>query len=180
MSTWPELPLEWWWDTQRTLHRWMQIVGKIRLELTPTVNHWWNVPLYITPRGLTTSEIPIDGGGFDMEFDFLSHDLRIRTTAGAIREIPLKPQTVADFFQAVFATLEELGIHCRIQPMPVELLDEVIPLDSDTQHRSYERDPVERFQRILTLIEPVFTEFRAQFVGKCSPVHFFWCSSDLR
>jgi hypothetical protein len=178
MTNWPPLPLDPWRDTLETLHRWTQIVGKIRLKLTPLVNHWWNVPLYVTPRGLTTSVIPYGDRWFDMEFDFLAHVLRLRTSDGAEREIALAPRSVADFYAEVFATLKALKIECSIWPVPVEI-ENPIRLDQDEQHRSYDRESVDRFWRITALTEAVFTQFRAEFIGKCSPVHFFWGSFDL-
>lgn len=178
MSTWPALPYREWLDTRNTVHRWTQIVGKIRLALTPLVNHWWNVPLYVTARGLTTSEIPYGDRWFDMEFDFLAHVLRIRTSDGGEHDIPLGPRSVADLHKEVFAALRSLSIECVIWPVPVEI-DNPIPLDRDEHHRAYDRDAVERFWRILALTHAVFTKFRAEFIGKCSPVHFFWGSFDL-
>ena len=178
-NPWPALPLESWWDTQRTLHRWTQIVGKIRLALTPTINHWWNVPLYVTARGLTTSEIPYGDRWFDMEFDFVAHVLRIRANDGSEHDIPLGPRSVADLHREIFGVLKSMRIECVIWTVPVEIPENAIPLDEDEHHRSYDRDSVERFWRILALTHAVFTEFRARFVGKCSPVHFFWGSFDL-
>jgi hypothetical protein len=179
VSNWPALPLEQWWETQRTLHRWTQIVGKIRLALTPTINHWWNVPLYVTARGLTTSDIPYGDRCFDMEFDFVAHVLRIRTSDGAQRDLPLEPRSVADMYREIFAVLHSFRIECTIWPMPVEIAEDPIPLDRDEQHRAYDGEAVERFWRILALTNTVFTKFRAHFIGKCSPVHFFWGSFDL-
>jgi hypothetical protein len=177
MSTWPALPLEEWWDTRQTLHRWTQIIGKIRLALTPLVNHWWNVPLYVTARGLTTSEMPCSGNRtLDMELDFVSHALRIRVSDGGAHDIPLGPRSVADLYAEIFGALDSLHIPCRIWPMPVEIIDDPIPLDRDDTHRHYDRDAVERFWHILSICETIFTRFRADFIGKCSPVHFFWGS----
>jgi hypothetical protein len=177
-NSWPELPLEAWRDTKETLHRWTQVVGKIRMTLTPLVNHWWNVPLYVTARGLTTSEISLGHRWFDMEFDFISHVLRVRTNDGGEHDIPLGPRSVADLHDETFRVLSSLGIVCRIWPVPVEI-ENPIPLDRDEEHRSYDRDSVERFWRILALTHGVFTQFRSEFIGKCSPVHFFWGSFDL-
>jgi len=179
MSEWPSLPLEAWADTKNTLHRWTQVVGKIRLALTPLVNHWWNVPLYVTARGLTTSTIPYGDRWFDMEFDFIAHVLRIRTNDGAEHDVPLAPRSVADLHNEIFSVLRSLRIDCQIWPVPVEIPENAIPLDRDEQHRSYDRDAVERFWQILALTDAVFTKFRAEFIGKCSPVHFFWGSFDL-
>ncbi|MFP5245773.1 MAG: DUF5996 family protein, partial [Thermoanaerobaculia bacterium] len=180
MNTWPALPLEEWNETRETLHRWTQIVGKIRLALTPLVNHWWNVPLYVTARGLTTSEMPCSGDRtLDMEFDFLSHALRIRVSDGGAHDVPLRPRSVANLYDEIFSILGSLHIACAIWPQPVEIPENAIPLDRDETHRHYDREYVERFWRILTLCESVFTRFRAEFIGKCSPVHFFWGSFDL-
>ena len=180
MNGWPALPLEEWQETRDTLHRWTQIVGKIRLALTPLINHWWNVPLYVTARGLTTSEMPCSGQrSLDMEFDFVAHVLRIRVSDGAAHDLPLGPRSVADLYREIFATLGSLHIACAISPMPVEIPDESTPLDRDETHRHYDRLYVERFWRILSLCDATFTRFRAGYVGKCSPVHFFWGSFDL-
>ena len=179
MSKWPALPYDDWVDTRNTLHRWTQVVGKIRMELTPTVSHWWNVPLYVTPRGLTTSNIPLGDRWFDMEFDFFSDALRVRTSDGVQREVALAPRTVADFHDEVFSVLNELHIRCDIWTMPVEIAENVIPLDRDEHHASYDREAVLRFWRVLAATEKVFTDFRAEFIGKCSPIHFFWGSFDL-
>lgn len=176
---WPALPLEEWDDTRATLHRWTQVVGKIRMTLTPMVNHWWNVPLYVTARGLSTSLIPYNERWFDMEFDFIAHLLRIRVSDGSEHDIPLGPRSVADLYDEVFSVLRSVRITCDIWTMPVELTENVIPLDRDETHRSYDRDAVERFWHVLADIHTVFTEFRGRFLGKCSPVHFFWGSFDL-
>jgi hypothetical protein len=179
MQTWPALPYESWVDTKNTLHRWTQVVGKIRMALTPVVNHWWNVPLYVTARGLTTSTIPYNDRWFDMEFDFVAHVLRVRSSDGAEHDLPLGPRSVADLHREIFSVLQSLRIDCRIWPMPVEIATNAFPLDRDEHHRSYDRESVERFWRILALTDAVFTKFRAEFLGKCSPVHFFWGSFDL-
>ncbi|MGH9456104.1 MAG: DUF5996 family protein [Thermoanaerobaculia bacterium] len=180
MSDWPALPLEEWREARDTLHRWTQIVGKIRLELTPLVNHWWNVPLYVTARGLTTSKMPCgDGRALDMEFDFLARVLRIRVSDGGAHEVALAPRSVADVYREIFDALRRLGVECQIDPMPVEIPDETVPLDRDHGHRAYDDESVRRFWRILSLSEDVFTSFRARFIGKCSPVHFFWGAFDL-
>ncbi len=178
MTRWPELPLDEWNDTRETLHRWTQIVGKIRLALTPLVNHWWNVPLYVTGRGLSTSTIPYGDRWFDMEFDFLSHVLRVRASDGAEKAIALRPRSVADLYAEVFEVLRALHIDCTIWTTPVEI-GNPIPLDTDTEHHSYDPDAVRRFWTILARTHGLFMEFRARFIGKCSPVHFFWGSFDL-
>lgn len=177
-TRWPALPLDEWRDTNETLHRWTQIAGKISLALTPRVNHWWNVSMSVTPHGLATPLLPYGDRSFSMEFDFVEHVLRIRTTRDAGREIPLGPRSVAALYREIFAALDSLGIRCPIWTTPVEI-DDPIPLDRDEKHRSYQRDPVERFQRILASTHALFTEFRAAFIGKCSPVQFFWGSFDL-
>jgi len=178
MHGWPALPLDEWLDTKNTLHRWMQIVGKIRMTLTPLINHWWNVPLYVSARGLTTSEIPSGDRWFDMEFDFLSHVLRVRTSDGDEHELQLTHRSVASMYDELFGVLKLLRIECGIWTVPVEI-DNPIPLDHDEHHKTYDRDAVERFWRIVALTHDVFTRFRAEFIGKCSPVHFFWGSFDL-
>lgn len=179
MTNWPALPLDEWRETKETLHRWTQIVGKIRMSLTPLINHWWNVPLYVTARGLTTSEIPFGDRSFDMEFDFCAHVLRIRASDGAEHDIPLGPRSVADLYAEVFSVLASLKVRCEIWPQPVEIMENAIPLDRDEHHRAYDRDAVERFRRIVALSHDVFTKFRGRFIGKSSPVHFFWGSFDL-
>ncbi|HKC24075.1 MAG TPA: DUF5996 family protein, partial [Thermoanaerobaculia bacterium] len=178
MNEWPALPLAEWNETKETLHRFTQVVGKIRLALTPRINHWWNVVLYVTPRGLTTSVIPYGDRWFDLEFDFLVHALRLRTSDGAERTVPLGPRSVADFHREVFAILKAERIHCRIRPEPCEI-ENPIPLDRDEEHHEYDTDYVERCWTILALSHGVFATFRAEFLGKCSPVHFFWGSFDL-
>jgi hypothetical protein len=178
MSDWPELPYAEWVDTRNTLHRWMQVVGKIRLELTPLVNHWWNVTFYLTARGLTTSAIPYGDRWFEMEFDFLSHLLRIRTNDGQECDVTLAPRTVASFYTEVMATLKSMGIEVSIWPVPVEI-DNPIRLDQDEEHHSYDPERVQRFWTLLALTEGVFTKFRSEFLGKCSPIHFFWGGIDL-
>jgi len=179
MNALPALPLAEWVDTRNTLHRWTQIVGKIKLTLTPLVNHWWNVPLYVTARGLTTSKIPYGDRWLDMEFDFIAHVLRVRTNDGHEHDVPLGPRSVADLHAEIFAILSSLHIDCRIWPMPVEIVDNPIPLDEDEHHRAYDRVFVERFWRVLAFTDAAFTKFRTRFIGKCSPVHFFWGSFDL-
>lgn len=178
MTAWPDLPYPSWKDTCSTLHLWTQIVGKIRLVQTPWINHSWHVPLYVTARGLTTSPIPYSAGPFEIEFDFIDHVLWLRTCADRYRQIALKPMTVAEFYLAVFADLEALGIEVAIDTMPNEIPD-AIPFGDDTLHRSYDSGAVERFARILLSAHAVFSHFRSGFLGKVSPVHFFWGSFDL-
>jgi hypothetical protein len=175
---WPELPLQEWEDTYHTLHMWTQIVGKIRLGLTPLQNHWWNVALYVNCRGLTTSLIPYDGGGFELEFNFLDHRLELRTSNGLERALPLKPKSVAAFYRELFAMLRDAGINVQINPKPQEVPNP-IPLDQDETHASYDPEYANRLWRILLATDAVFKEFRAPFIGKSSPVHFFWGSFDL-
>ena len=175
---WPVLRLEDWKDTYATLHMWTQIVGKIRLELTPKVNHWWNVPLYVSPHGLTTSLIPYGNRHFDIEFDFFANQLVIRTSDPRSAAAALAPRSVADFYKAVMAALRSVGIEVEIWQMPVEVAD-AIPFDQDTLHCAYDADAVRRFWRILLSVNEVFHVFRSRFVGKTSPVHFFWGSFDL-
>ena len=175
---WPALPLEDWADTCTTLHMWTQIVGKIRLAQTPLVNHWWNVPLYVSARGLTTTAIPYEDIFFEMEFDFLDHQLKIKCSSGANTSIDLEPKSVARFYEQTMNALKALGLKISIWRMPVEIPNP-IPFDEDNEHQSYDPEYVRRFWHILSLTERVLQEFRARFIGKCSPVHFFWGSFDL-
>jgi hypothetical protein len=175
---WPALPLASWKDTCATLHMWVQMVGKVRLALTPPVNHWWNVPLYVSASGLTTSLIPYGPRVFEVEFDFLQHRLHVRTNDGASKQIPLVPQTVAAFYREFMAALKAMGIDIRIWKMPVEVANP-IPFDTDTVHASYDPASARNFWRILASVAQVFEMFRSRFVGKSSPVHFFWGSFDL-
>jgi hypothetical protein len=157
---------------------WTQIVGKTRLALSPPQNHWWHVPLYVTPRGLSTSPIPFGKRTFDVEFDFVAHQAAIRTSAGEGRSIPLFPRSVADFYAEYMACLGSLGIEVTINPAPEEF-DDTTPFDQDRHHASYDQEYVERFRQILVNSDRVLKEFRSRFLGKCSPVHFFWGSFDL-
>jgi len=175
---WPALPLAAWEDTRATLHMWMQIVGKVRLALTPLVNHWWNVPLYVTARGLTTSRIPYGERAFELRFDFLRHQLCLETSNGVVKTLPLEPRTVADFYASVMEMLRSAGIEVKIWRMPVEIADP-IAFDEDRVNGSYDREAVEKFWQALLSVAAVFTRFRAEYVGKVSPVHFFWGSMDL-
>ena len=178
MNNWPELKFAEWQDTLATLHMWTQVVGKIRLKQTPLVNHWWNVPLYISARGLTTSAMPYEDRIFEMEFDFIDHLLLIKCSDGASTTLPLRPQSVADFYAEVMAALRELKIEVQIWTTPVEVPDP-IPFEEDTTHASYDAEYANRFWRALVAMDEVLKEFRARFVGKVSPVHFFWGSFDL-
>ena len=177
-AEWPELVYEEWKDTLDTLHRWTQIVGKIRLTQTPWTNHSWHVPLYVTARGLTTSPMPYGARTFEIAFDFLEHRLRIDTDDGASADVALRPQTVADFYRAVFTALAGLGIDVAIRPMPSEIPD-AVPLDQDRVHASYDADAAGRFWLALVRADRVCKTFRSRFIGKVSPVHFFWGSFDL-
>jgi hypothetical protein len=175
---WPTLPLKDWEDMYRTLHMWTQIVGKIRLRLTPRVNHWWNTALYVNTRGLTTSPIPYHGAEFEIQFDFLNHRLEVRTDSGPERAFALTAQSVAAFYREMMAILDAAGIQVQINTKPQEVPNP-IPLDQDETHASYDPEYANRFWRILRSIDIVLHEFRARFIGKCSPVHFFWGSFDL-
>ncbi|MGA8142514.1 MAG: DUF5996 family protein [Candidatus Acidiferrales bacterium] len=177
-TAWPALPYAEWKDTCQTLHMWTQIVGKVRLALSAPMNHWWEVPLYVSARGLTTSPIPYGAGIFEVEFDFIEHVLRIETSAGETEVLDLAPRTVADFYREFMASLKSLGIQVKIWPMPVEIPNP-IRFDEDTVHASYDPKYAERFWRILVTLDPIFKEFRGRFIGKDSPVHFFWGSFDL-
>jgi len=177
-DSWPELPLEAWQDTYATLHMWTQIVGKVRLALTPRINHWWEVPLYVNSCGLTTSAIPYGDGSFDVQFDFIEHKLVIQTSWGSAKTLALKPRSVADFYNEFIAALRSLSIAVKIWTLPCEVPNP-IHFESDTQHASYDPEYAQRFWKILVLCENIFQEFRARFIGKCSPVHFFWGSFDL-
>lgn len=177
-AEWPALPLNKWNETYATLHLWTQIVGKVRLALTPPVNHWWHIPLYVTARGLTTSPMPHGARTFEVEFDFIAHQLVIRISDGAMRSLPLRPQTVSDFYGEFLAALKSLDLGVKIWPMPVEIAD-AIPFEKDTTHAAYDPDYAHRFWRILASTDRVMQEFRGRFLGKCSPVHLFWGSFDL-
>lgn len=177
-SPWPPLPLGEWTDTRDTLQLWTQIVGKIRLALAPMENHWWQVPLYVSARGLTTSAMPYREGAVELIFDFLDHLLRVETSSGKTATVPLAPRTVADFYREVMSTMRGVGVDARIWPRPVELAD-VIRFDQDRTHASYDADAAQRFWRLLVQADRVFHPFRGRFLGKCSPVHFWWGSFDL-
>jgi Family of unknown function (DUF5996) len=177
-EAWPDLPTAAWRETYATLHLWTQIIGKIRLVRTPWLNHSWHIALYVTARGLTTSPIQDGAGTFQIDLDFIDHALRISTSAGATREFALAGHSVASFYAAIMAALAELGIDVAIDEMPNEL-PEPIPFSQDKQHASYDPDAVRRFFQILTNADRVFKQFRTGFLGKASPVHFFWGSFDL-
>src|SRR6266480_3215831 len=177
-EVWPELHFAEWKDTAITLHMWTQIVGKIRLVLSPWTNHSWHVTLYLTARGLTTSPIPHRNGIFEIRFDFIDHELRLLKSEGEVRVIPLRPESVAAFYREVMTALSELNLDTTINTTPNEV-DPAIPFEKDEEHRSYDPGYANRFWRVLLQSDRVFKEFRARFCGKCSPVHFFWGSFDL-
>lgn len=177
-DAWPPLPLDGWKDTYETLHLWSQIVGKITLALAPPVNHSWGIALRVTARGLTTPVLASGDRSFTMEFDFIDHRLIVRTTDGIVRTLPLVPRSVAAFYRDVMALLTDTGLPVAIWPAAVEL-PQPVRLDEDEQHRSYDPEFANRFWRILVGVARVFEETRCGFIGKCSPVHFFWGSFDL-
>jgi uncharacterized protein DUF5996 len=175
---WPPLPLEEWSDTCATLHLWTQIAGKIRLTLSPWVNHCWQVTLYVTARGLTTSPIPHGTRTFELEFDFTAEELAVRTSDGGTGHVPLRAQSVAAFYRLVMAALDELGLNVKIHKRPNEVADPV-PFDQDERPRVYDSEHARRFWRVLVQADRVFKAFRGRFIGKASPVHFFWGAPDL-
>ncbi|MBK9155054.1 MAG: hypothetical protein IPM25_12700 [Chloracidobacterium sp.] len=178
-ESYPEVPLDSWRSTKNTLHLYCQIVGKIRLVMHPRLNHWWHVPLYVTPRGLSTHTIPYSGGNFEIEFDFACHLLRIATSDGQTEDFGLfDGLSVADFYSSVFANLAKLGIRPAIKAVPYEA-PSTTPFAEDTENRSYEKDHVERFHRTLVTVDGILNEFRGRFSGKSTPVHMFWHSFDL-
>lgn len=178
VDLWPPLPWDEWKDTASTLHMWTQIVGKTRLALTPLENHWWNVPFYVSAHGLSTSAMPYEGDLFEIEFDFVHHQLHVRVSSGAARSLALRPQSVASFYDEYTSLLRSLGIEVKIHPTPVEISDP-IPFRQDNQHASYDSEYAHRFWLILSRADVLFKNFRASFLGKASPVHFFWGSFDL-
>lgn len=177
-DAWPPLPYEEWKDTYATLHMWSQVVGKIALAQAPPVNHSWGVSLLVTARGLSTQPLPHGARSFTVEFDFIDHELIIRASDGARRALPLQPRSVADFYRGVMATLQAMGLPVKIWPVAVEI-PSPIRLDQDTVHQSYDPEAANRFWRILVQVHRVFTASRCEFIGKCSPVQFFWGSFDL-
>ena len=177
-EAWPRLRTAEWTATRDTLHMWLQIVGKIRMAHAPMVNHWWQSTLYVTPRGLSTSSIPYRNSVFDIEFDFFEHRLHIRASDGRSRSVPLVAQPVADFYTRTFGALDELGIATRIQGTPNEV-DPAIPFARDREHDSYDAEAAHLFWRQLVQAQRVLQMFRAEFLGKVSPVHFFWGAMDL-
>ncbi len=174
----PALPFDSWKDTLATLHMWTQVVGKVRLELCPLVNHWWNVPFYVTARGMTSSAMPFQRGTIEVRFDFIEHQLLLETSEGRVAALALKMQSVAEFYEKFMTALAELNVAAKIWTTPCEIPDP-IPFEQDHTHASYDPEAVHKFWRILVWVDQVFKEFRSGFLGKVSPVHFFWGSFDL-
>ncbi|MEU3307521.1 DUF5996 family protein [Nocardiopsis sp. NPDC055551] len=177
-TNWPSLRVSDWTDTRDTLHMWTQIVGKIRMAHAPLVNHWWQVPLYVSPRGLTTSTVPYRSGAFEIEFDFVGHRIEVRSSDGDTDGFPLRPMTVAAFYSRILDLLGRLGIAAPIRPIPNEV-DPAIPFAEDHEHASYDGEAATLFWRQLLQANRVIGEFRSHFIGKVSPVHFFWGGMDL-
>lgn len=178
MEVWPELPFEAWKDTRDTLHSWLQIVGKVKLELCPFLNQWWEVTFYVTPRGLTTSLIPLPKESFSVDFDFIAHQLRISVSDGQVKELTLEPRTVADFYHLFMDTLASMGIEVKINSMPAEVQNG-IKFEEDTTHSSYDKEYVQNWWRIMLATSRVMEQYRESFHGKNSPVQFFWGGFDL-
>lgn len=178
-ETFPEMPLDAWRPTKNTLHLYCQIVGKIRLAMHPRVNHWWHVPLYVSPRGLTTRPIPYNGGNFEIEFDFQDHELKIHTSKGELEDFALYDGlSVADFYSSLFSNLAKLGIEPKIRAIPYEA-PSTTPFAEDTVNKSYDKKYVERFHQIQVAVADILEEFRGRFLGKSTPVHMFWHSFDI-
>ena len=177
-NPWPALPLSEWKDTYETLHRWTQIIGKVRLTLSPPMNHWWNTTLYVTRRGLTTSLLSYKGQYLQIDFDFIDHILLVRTAKDFPKTIALQPRSVADFYHEVMRTLESLGMPITIWTTPVEVQDRT-PFEKDEKHATYDPEYAQRVWRIMAETSKVLEEFRSRFIGKVSPVHFFWGAFDL-
>ena len=177
-TCWPALPLSAWQETRDTLHMWTQMVGKTRLALAPPQNHWWHVALYVTARGLTSSPIPAGTRTFEIDFDFIDHRLIVKTSEGAIRDIALRPQIVADFYREYMALLASLGIAVKLWPVPVEV-DHTIPFPEDRTHAAYDAGHAHRFHQMMLHADRVLKRFAGRFLGKSSPVHFFWGGFDL-
>ena len=174
----PPLPFDSWKDTLATLHMWTQVIGKVRLKLCPLVNHFWNVTFYLTARGMTTGAMPYSRGTVEVRFDFIAHQLSIETSEGRVVALPLKPQSVAEFYKAFMAALAEVGVTLKIWTLPCEIPNP-IPFEKDELHAAYDPEAVNKFWRITVWVDQIFQEFRAGFLGKVSPVHFFWGSFDL-
>jgi hypothetical protein len=177
-NVWPELPLHQWQDTYTTLHMWTQIVGKIRLMQAPHVNHWWQVVMYVTTRGLTTSPIPLGERTLEIDFDFVDHQLILRTNEGATRNFALAGRSVAGFYRELMESLRSLGLDVTIWTTPVEV-PERVPFEEDNLHASYDPEYAQRCRRIMVQVDRVLKRFRSRFTGKCSPVHFFWGAFDM-
>jgi Family of unknown function (DUF5996) len=177
-NLWPELTLAAWEDTRATVHLWTQVVGKVRLALEPAANHWWQVPFYLSARGLTTSIMHSTDSGLEIEFDFIDHMLKLDTTSGKRRTVALEPRTVASFYEATMVALGDLGVHIKLMARPVEV-ERAIPFAHDTEHAAYDADAIHRFWLALLQSHRVLSEFRGRFTGKASPVHFFWGGFDL-
>jgi hypothetical protein len=177
-GAWPALTIDKWADTRDSVHLWTQIVGKVRMALEPMTNHWWQVTLYVSARGLTTSLMHAGDRGLEVEFDFLAHQLELRTTDGAVRRVALEPRSVASFYSETMKALDELAIPVQIVPRPNEVVD-AIPFDEDEVHRSYDPDAAHQFWLALVQMHRVLTVFRSRFIGKASPVHFFWGGADI-
>lgn len=177
----PQLPLAEWQETKTTIHLYTQIVGKIRLMLHPKLNHWWHAPLYVSARGLTTRPIPYDNGLFDLEFDFTEHQLKLRTSEGKAHAVALEGNNVANCYSSVRSYLSDFGISFKMLPKPFDSskVKSEIEFKSDTEHKTYNKEHAQKFWQMLCAIDPIFKEFRGRFIGKCSPVHFFWHSFDL-
>ena len=178
MSSWPALPFAEWQNTCETVHMWTQMVGKTRMALEPRVNHWWHVTLYVSPRGLRTSPMPVPDGRLELEFDFLDHELIACTSDGRSERLALQPRSVRDFYADYRALLGRLKIDVPIWPVPVEI-GTAIPFAEDTQHAAYDKEYVRRFWRIIADVDRIMQKFRSRFAGKASPVHFFWGGFDL-
>jgi len=174
---WPPLPLAAWSETYRTLHMWAQMVGKVRLALTPLINHWWNVTLYVNARGLTTAPMAYGARDLEISFDFVDHVLRIDVSSGDRRELALAPLTVAQFYRHLMMALDALGVPVKIWPMPVEIPNPI--RFTDDHAGAYDAEYAQRWWRIVSQVHAISQEFRARFIGKCSPVHFFWGSFDI-
>jgi Family of unknown function (DUF5996) len=178
VEVWPNLPLDAWSDTFATFHMWTQIVGKIRLAQSPWINHSWHLTLYVTATGLSTSPIPYGTRIFQIDFDLINHQLTVHSNDGRTRDLPLEPQSVAAFYARLMDSMGDMDLHVKINKKPNEVPDP-IRFDRDDTHRAYDREYVNRFWRILVQADRVFKHFRSRFVGKCSPVHFFWGAADL-
>lgn len=178
LDLWPPLSLAEWQETYATLHMWTQVVGKIRLALTPRLNHWWNVPLYVTARGLTTSAMPLNGRKLEIEFDFIDHNLLIRSSDDQAKALPLISRSVSAFYEELMQSLRAIEVDVQLYTTPVEV-PSPIPFERDQQHHTYRAEQAQRLWRILCTVDSIFNEFRGRFIGKCSPVHFFWGSFDL-